>query len=54
MQRIDMFRASVDSNLVTFEIVSAGVEDILYGSAVLLFGRCADTRSEKDINVIKL
>ena len=49
MQRIDICRVSVDSNLVTFEIVSAGVEDILYGSAVLLFGRCADTRSEKDI-----
>ena len=47
MQRIDICRASVDSNLVTFEIVSAGVEDILYGSAVLLFGWCADTRSER-------
>ena len=54
MQRIDICRASVDSNLVTFEIVSAGVEDILYGSAVLLFGRCADTRSEKGIPISKI
>ena len=46
MKRIDIGRASVDSNLVTLKLFQQVWRTYCYGSAVLLFGWCTNIHSE--------